>query len=102
MLNKRGFTLIELIIVMSLVAIVFGWLFVGGVVIKGNQWFTEVGVLRELLVGHPEVKEILDTKRNVYGYSVIRVKNSDNSISTYLLDTDILFNYEFRLQKTNR
>jgi len=93
--NNKGFTLIELIIVVVIMFIVVGFFGIGviGTGIMGNQWYTEAGTLRKIQLEHPAVTEILDTQRNVWSYSVITVK--ENGINKkYYLDSNILFNYK--------
>jgi len=98
MLNQRGFTLIELLIALAIVTkIIIILTGIMMIVSMGNFWFTEEGVLRELRADHSEIKELVETHRNVFSYSVITVKNDDNSISIYRLNTDIFFNYSFHL-----
>jgi len=88
-LNGKGFILIELLITIALIVIVVIW----GLSIGGNQWFTEETVLRKLRAEHPNVTEIVDTQRNIWNYSEIKVKEN-GKLKTYLLDSNILFNYE--------
>ena len=92
--QKGGITLIEIFIVVIFILVVV--LGVGGV-LKGNYWFTEGGVLRELQLDYPDVSEILKTNRNVLARSVITIENADGSRSEYLLDANILFDYGFEL-----
>lgn len=91
--KNAGFTLIELIVAIMIIAVVIGFI-VFGVIGSGNYWYTESGVLRELRFGHPNVAEILKTTRNVFADSVITVKE-DDAIHSYCLDSNILFNYTF-------
>ena len=95
--DQRGFTLIELIIVVGIIFIVFGIFGFGliGGVACGNYWYTEAGVLRDLRIDHPEISRVLRSHRHAWGYSVIEVENEDGSRANYELDTDILFDYEF-------
>jgi prepilin-type N-terminal cleavage/methylation domain-containing protein len=98
--RKNGFTLVEVMIVMGLIAIsavvVYG--FIITVICRGNFWFSEEGVLRELKVDHPGVTEILKTERNVHAKSVITVKE-DGFNHVYYLDSDMLWNYKFSESK---
>jgi len=64
--------------------------------LAGNMWFTDSGVLRELQIDHPEIQNLRKTERHPWDYSKIRVMNDDGTESCYYLDTNILFNYEFR------
>jgi len=87
--SQCGFTLIELIIVVAIVATLVGGVF------TGNFWFTKDGVLRELKVDYPNVSHVLKSHRKVFSSSVITVENEDGSRTEFMLDADILFNYEF-------
>ncbi len=95
MLRKNnGFTLVELLISMVFVGIIVGWFLCYLVLGKGNFWYTEEGVLKELRVTRPNVTEIVKTQRNVFSKSVITVKE-DGAIRDFCLDSDIFWNYEF-------
>lgn len=102
MANKRGFTLIELIIVIAVIVIIIGWFGAGGIILKGNYWFTEESVLKELRIDYPNVSSILKTERNVYSYSKILVENKDGSRAIFLLDSNVLFNYKFFPERGDR
>lgn len=92
--NNKGYTLIELLIVLAIIAIVAAWIFGAVTLCRGNFWFSTNSVLRELKVEHPQVTEVLKTERNVFDKSVITVK--ENGLNhNYCLDTDILWNYKF-------
>lgn len=91
--NNKGFTLVELLIVIFIIGTVFVCAGVIGTAIMGNQWYTETGVLRKIQLEHPAATEIIDTQRNVWRYSVITVRE-DAVNKKYYLDTNILFNYK--------
>lgn len=91
--NQKGFTVVELMVVVTFFAIVVGWLGGACLIAKGNYWFTEDGIARELRVYYPSVNKILTTHRNVYEFSEVFVENNDGSRSRFLLDTNVLFNY---------
>jgi hypothetical protein len=94
--NNRGFTLIELItvfVVIFIIAVVI-WGGVITVICKGNFWYSEDSVLKQLKNDHPDITEVLRTERHVVSDSIITVR--ENGIArNYCLDTDVLWNYEF-------
>ena len=51
--KKDGYTLIELSITIVIIAFVIGLLSIFVIVCKGNFWYTEAGVLKELRIDHP-------------------------------------------------
>ena len=59
---------------------------------KGNFWYTEQGVLRELQIENPGIARIMKVKTGVIDYTEITVQNNDGSTKTYYLDSDVLFN----------
>lgn len=82
--------MICLLIAVILTVCVFG---VGGV-IKGNFWYTNEGVLKELKNEHAGISEIVSTKRRMFRRSLITVK--ENGVKQdYFLDTNIFWNYTF-------
>jgi len=89
-INRRGFTLIELLIFITIIAL----LVIFPLVICGNYWYTEAGVLQELQADHPEITKIVKTKRNIVSCSVITVEEAGKR-QVYHLDTNIMTNYEF-------
>jgi len=92
--RNDGVTLVELLIVMATIAILVVGILGVGFIGRGNFWYSNDGVLRELIVDHPKVTEFLKGKRNVFAKSVITVKE-DGVDQDYCLDTNILWNYEF-------
>jgi prepilin-type N-terminal cleavage/methylation domain-containing protein len=114
MINNKGFTLTEMMVVIIIIAIIFigGYVVLFKSVVTGNAWYSPVGVIHELKMDHPEVKSFVKDQRNFIGLSVITVevdnstgliKNNDINITIiddvirkdFCLDTDILWNYEF-------
>ncbi len=98
--NRKGFTLIELAICIAigfiLIFMVFLPLIIGGpIVARGNCWYNRDALVRELRVNHPAVSELLTTETHIIDPSIVVVENKDKSRDTYLLDSDILFNYKF-------
>ncbi len=88
---QSGFTLVELVtVIASLVVIVF-WVSLG----MANFYFVEDVVLREIKAINPKVEKILITQRGVFSRSRIVVEESNGVQTTYLLDSNILFNYSF-------
>lgn len=93
--NSKGFTLIELMIVLAIICILvvgFGLGLIGGVAM-GNGWFFENDVLRKIQLNHPQASKIIDTERNIWRYSVITVEESGQK-KQYGLDSNVLFNYK--------
>jgi prepilin-type N-terminal cleavage/methylation domain-containing protein len=95
MRNQKGFTLVELmvVVIVMVVIVLFVLIIPAG---RANSFYTEEGVLRSLQVDHPEISKIIKTTRNIYNYSEIWVETKAGEKRVYLLDTNFLFNYEFR------
>jgi prepilin-type N-terminal cleavage/methylation domain-containing protein len=92
--QNNGFTLIELLTVVVIIGVLVIGVLGIGVIGRGNFWYSDDGVLREIKADHPGVIEVLKTKRNVFAKSVITVK--ENGVNhDYCLDTDVFWNYEF-------
>jgi prepilin-type N-terminal cleavage/methylation domain-containing protein len=93
--NNKGFTLIELLIVIAILCIVIGGIGLGviGGIIMGNEWYSEEGVLRKIQLDHPQVAKIIDSQRNTWGYSIVKVEENGQR-KEYCLDSNILFNYK--------
>lgn len=94
--GNKGFTMVELLVVMAIIYIIA----MVPVVLMGNFWYTEAGVLKKIKLDNSTAVEVVDTERNVLRYSVVTVKNKDGGYEKYLLDTDILFNYEVKELET--
>jgi len=92
--NNKGFTLIELLIVVAMLCIVIGGIGLGviGGIIMGNAWYFEADVLRKIQIDHPQATKIIDTQRNIWKYSVIKVEENGQR-REYCLDSNVLFNY---------
>ena len=98
MKKSKGFTLIELMIIISIfIIIIFGFGFIG-VGIMGNYWYTQDNVLKEIRVDHPEIVEIIKDKRKIWSYSEIIVENKKGERQIFLLDTNCMFNYSLHLK----
>lgn len=91
--NNRGFTLIELMMLIAMIGVLV--LFIGGgcTLAKGNLWCTTEGLEKQLKAEHPEVDFVYGTERHVFDYSIVRAKLKDGQNKNFLLDSDILFNY---------
>ena len=97
--NESGFAIWEVLsaIFVLTVACVF-WI---DIVLGGNFWYTENGVLKEIQLQYPETTEIIHTQRNIFAYSVITVRTvreGDAAVKKYIenkyyLDSNVLFNY---------
>lgn len=102
--NRKGFTLIEAIIVALIILILaiplIGFGFLVPVVINGNCWFEQGAVLRAIQVDNPQTELIAQTETHFTDPSVIKVKNKDGTKDTYLLKSNIRF--EYKLTKVSR
>lgn len=67
-------------------------------VIKGNFWYTKSGALEQLKNENPGIEKIVKSKRNIWRRSVFVIKEGEQ-IKTFLLDTNILWNYKFEEKK---
>ncbi|MBI3633967.1 MAG: prepilin-type N-terminal cleavage/methylation domain-containing protein [Candidatus Vogelbacteria bacterium] len=97
--NRKGFTVLELLIVVvifTVIAISTIWLVVVPFIAKGNCWFTQEGLIREIRFNHPEAEIIVKTETHFTDLSTITVQNNDGSRDKYTLDSDILFNYDLK------
>ncbi|MFT7644794.1 MAG: hypothetical protein ACI9BF_000452 [Candidatus Paceibacteria bacterium] len=93
-LRESVFSLIGMIVFL----LCFIGLYIFGTLFKGNFWYTEDGVLQVLKLGNPKVEKVLRSKRNVWDYSEIVVKE-EGVRKTYFLDTGFLWNYDFPTSK---
>lgn len=92
----RGFTLHELFIVIQMI-FSLGALTVGFFGLPmANIWVTKDGVLGAAKVFNPKSREVLMIRRGMVDFSVITVKNSDGSCTSYEVDSNIFFNYKLR------
>jgi len=94
----RMFTFVDLIGLMAIVIVVAVIVFAVCLFTMMNCWYTEAGVMQRLKANDTSVVELLNAQRNIFSKSVITVKMTDGSRRSYLLDTDILFNYNFKAQ----
>lgn len=62
---------------------------------KGNFWFENRSVLRELRLEEPTAARIVVVRRHVYDPSVFIVMLRDGRMIRVCLDTDIFWNYDF-------
>ncbi len=92
-MKKNGFTLIELIVVVLMLVVAFAVVSIG---ICGNQYYTRDGVLSEVQVQNPGAKKVHSSKRRIFSSSEILVENTDGSRTSYLLDSNLLFNYDLQ------
>lgn len=95
-MKKNGFTLVELLVVVIIIAVIIGGIGFGviGVGICGNMYYSKEGVLDAIRVEDPQVEKILSSKRHVFASSEILVEKKDGTRVSYLLDSNLLFNYE--------
>lgn len=61
-----------------------------------NIYFTENGVLRELRNEFPKTERVVKIERNFFSKSIIIVEEKNGDRPIYELDSNILFNYEFK------
>lgn len=92
--NNKGFTLIELLIVIAIIGIL-ALCFTGAErIFRGNCWYSENGVLKELQIIHnPNIVKIT-TRRNIFNRSVVIAIDKENNVIRYSLDSNIFFNYD--------
>lgn len=93
--SQKGYTLVELMIVIVAISIMFFGIIVPFVVVKNNAIFTDAGMTSQLIKERPSVKEVVKIQRNLFSYSVVTVRMQDGTTATICLDSDIFANYEF-------
>jgi prepilin-type N-terminal cleavage/methylation domain-containing protein len=94
-LRKSGFTIVELLMVVAIIAFIVGVIGFGfiGVVCMGNQYFTPDGVLKKVQLTNTDAVALVDTERNIFRKSVITVKMRSGLTARYRVDSNVLFNY---------
>jgi hypothetical protein len=92
--SQRGYTVLELFIVVFVIGILFVGVVMVGVGICGNQWYTEGGVLRELQIQHPNATKVMASERNVFAGSRVTVEQEGKPV-VYCFGSNIMFNYTF-------
>lgn len=98
--KEAGYTLVELLIVCAMLSILTVFCFVIPAVCMGNFWFSESGVMRYVNVTNPEVQGVVLVDRNIFASSRVTVRNSDGTLSTFLVDSNLLFHYTIRKEKS--
>jgi prepilin-type N-terminal cleavage/methylation domain-containing protein len=93
-MKNKGFTSVELIVVIVILALGFAVGFGVFGVLKGNFWYSEDKVFQVLKSEHPQITELVSTQRHVFGKSIIKVREN-GAVRIYYLDTNVLFNYSF-------
>ncbi|MDD5650680.1 MAG: prepilin-type N-terminal cleavage/methylation domain-containing protein [Candidatus Nanoarchaeia archaeon] len=93
-MKNKGFTLIELMVVIVIIVLLFvvGFGIFG--ILKGNFWYSEDKVFQVLKTERPEITELISTQRHVFGKSIIKVREN-GAVRIYYLDTNVLFSYSF-------
>ena len=99
--DQKGFTLIDLAICVVMVLVVISIFSMGIMIIKGNFWYTEAGVLNDIRIDHPEASQVLRSHNNIVNYSTFEIENNDGTRAIYELDTNVLFNYSLQKTKSN-
>ncbi|MBI4142514.1 prepilin-type N-terminal cleavage/methylation domain-containing protein [Candidatus Uhrbacteria bacterium] len=90
--DARGFTLIELMIVVAFGFIIgVGYAFIS-TVIRGNFWFTRDGALACAQFVAPSVTRVVKIDRNVFAASRVFADDPKGRRTEFSLDSDILFN----------
>ena len=92
--NRPGYTIIGVIFNLFIISIL---ILAVVAVPMGNQWFFQEDVLDSIRLEHPNAHDIVRTDRRIIRPSVLTVKNRDGSFSIFLLDANLLFNYDFKL-----
>lgn len=97
-MKKNGYTLMELIVVVFIIFVLFGAIGLGviGVGLCGNMYYSKEEVLEAIRIKDPEAEKILSSKRHVFASSQILVQNTDGTHVSYLLDSNLLFNYDIK------
>lgn len=94
MMSSRGFSLLELLILVKIIFLLFIITVLATTIVEGNFWFKEEGVLKSLQIEHSNITKIVKYERNVWQYSKIEVEEGGGR-KIYFLDTSILWNYKF-------
>ena len=99
--SKSGLTPKERLLLSILIIVIAGavigaiaHMFVYSTICRGNFWFTEAGVLREIQADHPDVQKIVRVDHNIWSDSRIEVETIAGDRVWYDLDTNVLFDYE--------
>ncbi len=98
--SAKGFTVVEILIVVAIIGIIFIW---GGLicgVIKGNFWLSDKTALKAIRVDHGEIVKIVDINRNVFARSVVIAEDEDGNQSEYRADANVL--WEVSVEKITR
>lgn len=79
--HRKGFTLVELLLVLTIVALIAAIAIPGLRQIKSRQQ-----LLREVQKQHPDAVLVVKVTRDAAGHYVVTVRNSDSDVKTYTLD----------------
>lgn len=93
--SERGFTLIELMVVVAMVILVFGvglYAVLTKTILMGNQWVTEESALRCVQFVEPKAKKVVKLERHAWSPSVVTVEDAEGGRSRFHLDADVFFN----------
>lgn len=89
--DNRGYTFIELMLVIGIISIIFVGVVASTAFFAGNMWFLEDDVLRCAQNEDDNVEKIAMVDRNVFDYSVVTVLLKDYTKVKYYVDTSIIF-----------
>ncbi|MCI5108436.1 MAG: prepilin-type N-terminal cleavage/methylation domain-containing protein [Candidatus Pacebacteria bacterium] len=92
--SSKGFALIELLVVISIIGILCIACLIGTAAFVGNFWFTEGGILRKAQLQDESLVSVRDVRRNIFSYSVVIIENSDGERKTVNVGSNILFSYD--------
>ncbi len=88
--NRRGFTLLELIIVCLIVGTIVGYAGFYCTLAKGNFWVTKSSALDAIKFVDPTVTQVDKLDRNILWSSRAYVTNATGHRQVFLLDANIL------------
>jgi len=92
--NQKGFTLVEIIIVVVLILFLAVPALIGGVyytVLAGNFWVTPSGALQCAERENPAIVSVDYIDRNVYAPTKVEALDADGTKYVFDLDANILF-----------